>query len=323
MNFTKRIRSKLYSSDPCANWQGDLILISIHFIKLIFFKLLSLFSSDKTILAFVSNCGWIHIPPEHALPKIKNDHPSYDSILPKFTNHLSNYFKDLLVLDIGANIGDTAITLINKGGVDKVICVEPCLHFYEILCKNKSLYNLETINCFINNDTNHKLYIKEDDRGNAMISKSSPTDHKNNCDVKTIDDIYYSLCSKSKNNLKLIKIDVEGYDINALQSAKETIAKTQCSVFFEIYPYLIKNNTKKTSFDITALLEELCLYHLCIFDGWGTLISLFDIRTKDFKFVFNKLYNYSSKTMDIWFDGLAVNDENKSILNSFIDENRL
>lgn len=213
--------------------------------------------------------------------------------------------------------------MINKGGVDKVICVEPCLYFYEILCKNKSLYNLETINCFINNDTNRILYIKEDERGNAMVSKSSEINQKDTCDVRTIDNIYDSISCKYKENLKLIKIDVEGYDINALESAKTTIAKTRSSVFFEIYPYLIKSKTKKNASDITLLLEELCLYHLCIFDGWGTLISLFDIRTKEFKNFFDKLFNYSSKTMDIWFDGLAVNDENKSILKSFIDENKL
>lgn len=87
MNLKKRIRSKIYSTDPYADWDANLKSIFIHFVKLFLFKSLSICNKDKSLLVFVSNCGWINIPSEHALPKIKHEHPNYDSILPKFTKH--------------------------------------------------------------------------------------------------------------------------------------------------------------------------------------------------------------------------------------------
>lgn len=316
MNVVKRLRSKIYATNPINNWDANISGILYNLFKTCVFQLLGKLVKDKTLKVFIADNGWINIPPEHALPRIKWEHPKYDTVLFRLTKNLSKYFDDLHVMDIGANIGDTAISMLNYGNAKRVICIEPCNYFYKILLINTKEYNIDVINCFINDDTDKNLQISEDSRGNAIAEEKN---HKIGTTlVRTLDDVFYSLESNKRKKIRFIKIDVEGYDLNVIKSGSKVILKERPIVFFEIHSYLIKNNTSKNILDIISILNSNELFNLYLYDGWGTFIDFIDIRNKNDLNFMTRIYQYSSNTKDIWFDCIAVQDDNLRYIDELI-----
>jgi len=315
MKIIKRIRSKLFTTDPINNWDANILDHLSDLLKTCIFQLLGKLVKDKTLKVFISNNGWVHLPPEHALPKIKWEHPRYDTVLFKITKNLSKYFNDLHVIDIGANIGDTAISMLNYGNAKKVICIEPCNYFYKILLKNGKDYNLEISNCFINDNIDINLQISDDSRGNAVAEEKSQL--SNTTLVRTLDDVFYTIEPRKRKKIKLIKIDVEGYDINVINSGTKFILNERPIIFFELYSFLIKKKTGKKIQDILSILKTNEMFNLYLYDGWGTFVDFIDIRKNDDINFINRIFKYSEKTPDIWFDCIAVQDENLKYFNNF------
>ena len=166
----------------------------------IFFKI------DQTI--YIDNKKII-LPPGHLLSLYESVYPKYDRFLPTVIGKIK---ENEVIIDIGANIGDTLFRLLNINTRPYYYCIEADNFFFEYLQKNKKSLDV--------NIQNKIILIKTlvGDQLNGNLSETTTgTKSLIESDLgiksKKLDDIIMEYKIK---NIKLIKVDVDGFDYNIL-----------------------------------------------------------------------------------------------------------
>lgn len=147
--------------------------------------------------------------------------------------------KQDLLIDVGANIGPTCISAINKGYAKESIAIEPELDCYKILEKNIKINDLENKIKTLNNAVSNKVELlkiskKNGNSGASFITKKTPK-------FRLIKSIKLDEFVKKVNNKTLIWIDVQGYEGKVIEGSKELIKK-KIPFVIEFWPYAIKRN---------------------------------------------------------------------------------
>ena len=160
--------------------------------------------------------------------------------------HLSNLYEEdttsLLLrlspkvfVDVGAHVGRFSIILAKKGS--RVISIEPSKENFGQLLKNVRMNNLQNKIKALNkgcSDKNGKetLHFVMHQEGFSSIEKKEGA-RKEIIEVRKLDDI----CKDTKLNLKergVIKIDVEGFELNVLKGSKDILKKGSFLLVVEI-----------------------------------------------------------------------------------------
>lgn len=135
-------------------------------------------------------------------------------------------FKDATALDIGANIGNHSLYFSDH--FKRVVSFEPHPRTFKVLSLNSEL--ADNIVC-------HNVGLSDQD-GSAILSvlpanfgRSSIGESR---DAKSVDIKLITLDTFCKfENVKLLKIDVEGHELKALSGAKKLIQEHQPIILFE------------------------------------------------------------------------------------------
>ena len=166
------------------------------------------------------------LPPYHLFSLYKKRYKKYDNFLVHLAKNLKN--KDSLI-DVGANVGDTLFQIISKNNNFNYYCIEGDKVFCSYLKKN--IAKLDIVK-------QKKIKIVEDMVGKNLIGNlvgsGGTKRYKYNAKgrkSKSLDEIVYQYKIK---NIKLIKIDVDGYDHNVINSGLKVIKKNNPIIYFEI-----------------------------------------------------------------------------------------
>jgi FkbM family methyltransferase len=164
---------------------------------------------------------------------------------------------DFTILDIGTNIGSTLLqfaNLTNEKG--KVFGFEPDPINYKECVKNIGLNNFKNItveNIGLGNEKGsfNLVVDTETNRGGNRISFDNETQKSSTIiNVERLDDW---IQNKNISKVDLIKIDVEGFEMNVLKGGLETIKKFKPLLFIE----LDDNNLKQVGSTAEELIEFL------------------------------------------------------------------
>ena len=152
-------------------------------------------------------------------------------------------------IDIGSHIGTYSISLAKY--VTKVYAFEASKLTYNQLCGSIALHdihNIETFNVALSNENTNKFlwHVSIDGGGNSLIK---PPDNSiiNNELVKVTQLDDYNLT-----NISLIKMDIEGNELNCLKGATETIKHSRPKILFESNK---DDNNRKELFDFLESLD--------------------------------------------------------------------
>jgi FkbM family methyltransferase len=146
--------------------------------------------------------------------------------------------KDMTVLDIGANIGYYA--LMESKVCKRVIALEPDIDNYTNLKKNIA----------VNKYTNIQPYLMAaGDKDGTLEFALSKVPNWHRVAVGGEKDVVIVPVSKvdtfldkiGNPKIDLLRMDVEGYEYNILEGAKETIKRDKPDMFIEIHRDLLKN----------------------------------------------------------------------------------
>ena len=147
--------------------------------------------------------------------------------------------EDSIVLDVGANFGQLSVLLSKCKKNVEVYSFEASNYLFEILKKNIQVNNAN-VKLFYNlvgNEKEQELFIKKPNisrfntYGSNMIEKAD-TKNDDNPDIEKINSIKIDDILFEK-KVSLMKIDVQGYDLEVLQGSKKTIMKQQMPIIFE------------------------------------------------------------------------------------------
>jgi len=209
----------------------------------------------------------IEMPPDFALPRYQKTNRLYDRFLPVLVKNITPENKDRIIIDVGANIGDTVIAMLQNSD-NPVICIEPSDYFFPYLERNlKSLPSsassrVKTIKKLIGTGFISGTLDHTDGRTATLKVDESHGVSTHVALDKLIDD---------KSNVILLKVDTDGFDFDVINSAESILSDSNPLLFWEneiTEDFQLKGFNK-----VYDLLHEKGYKYVYIFDNYGNLIT--------------------------------------------------
>ena len=175
------------------------------------------------------------------------EHTVYWGVKDSGHANLYNLVKEgMVILDVGANIGDTALHFSKIAGNEgRVICFEPDLNNFKKLSSNVQLNkcsNIILVNAGLGNENKQvRLFrVSPDNKGmNRILDIDSTDANYSIIEIKRADDVMKELKIEKAD---LIKIDVEGFEFEVLKGAEKIISISKPILFIEIDDNNLRGN---------------------------------------------------------------------------------
>lgn len=220
----------------------------------------------------------------------------YEINLLEYIYRIKSFFqskdKKNIVLDVGANIGNHSI-FFGSFIANHLIAIEPNPEVLPILRNNLSK-NIESYTLFESavgeKEGLGTIFFPEYSANNYGEAKIDSESETGSIKISTVDSIISSWKQKEKNSftVSLIKIDVEGMELQVLKGAKKTILEYKPHIFAEaetkeefkkVYSYLKSLGYKKlpghwaaTPVHQYVYNPSLSLYITCFYMQWKKII---------------------------------------------------
>jgi len=138
--------------------------------------------------------------------------------------------QDDIVLDLGANVGVYAVSAAARTN-GKVIAVEPALQTFELLNRSASQFsNMTAIHTAISDKPGTAFLSHGGSSENFKLSDNNETQGEE-VPLVTVDDL---AADHGIENVDIIKMNVEGHELKALDGAKKIIANGSPTIFYEV-----------------------------------------------------------------------------------------
>lgn len=192
----------------------------------------------------------IYFPNKRILRIFINTQTQLDRIFKEYCLDKINFKDGDTVLDCGANVGELFLSLNTKNIQTNYIGFEPDIETYNCLTLNtKNNKPSELFNVALSNKTEKQKIYFDNEGGNTSLINFGSKESKI-INTITLDSL------KIKNNIKLFKIDAEGFELEVLHGAKKTLKNIdyisvdigfekgfeQESTLVEVTNYLYENN---------------------------------------------------------------------------------
>jgi FkbM family methyltransferase len=215
---------------------------------------------------------------------------TYDRALPRICELVQKIDKKLIIIDIGANIGDTASLISEKVNDASILCIEgnesfiPFLENNIKLIKNNEIF-IEPKYC-VDILENNKFNI-DTKSGTAHLSISNQNEIEN---IDTLDNIINTNHTIFK-TANILKIDTDGFEITVLNGSKEYLKETHPIVFFEYTPEAYISNNQNP-LDLINMLNFYGYEKALFYDNFGYPIGVYNFSNiEKIKELVNKIDN--------------------------------
>lgn len=193
----------------------------------------------------------IFIPGDHKLPEYQGEHGLYDQFLPVLASCLP---KNALVIDVGANVGDTYASMLSANENLYFLCIEPDEQFFSLLESNMEAISLSENRR--DKDRAKKIYIGDPTNNSGeLVSKNGSAKVVKSTQARLIPyfrlEELIDLEKISEQQTILVKSDVDGYDFEVISSLGKYIKRPFTILYFEAqcfteeqlhgYGHLLKN----------------------------------------------------------------------------------
>lgn len=218
----------------------------------------------------------IYLNASHRLPSLLR-RPYYDRLLPRLARFLEQQQGRLVMIDVGANVGDT-VTLVQNVVDGEFLCVEPNPAFYPLLVQNTRLLSKVTcVNALVAPTSGGRvsaLQLKSVE-GTAYLNVDAEADSAATAGdddvppVVSIDQLVEQHPIFTRTNL--FKIDTDGYDFNVLLSAERLIQSQKPILYFEYSPWHLLHVGKNDPFEALSTIMSWGYAKAIFYDSEGYL----------------------------------------------------
>jgi FkbM family methyltransferase len=242
------------------------------------------------------------------LPIMLIDRPYYNSALPRLSRFIREKQGHLTFIDIGANIGDTAILIDEKVPDGNYLCVEASDFYFKILEENAKLLKGITPVKVLCDENESKVNVALDVIGDsAVVAKTAGAEMIST----TIDNLVKKYPSFNKTNI--LKVDTDGYDYKVIRGAKLLIESSKPAMFFEFSPnHLIEAGENPVS--IFKFLEEKGYTNMLFYDRFGYIYM--NLKTNETDFI-ERLIEYTKRKKGEYYDILTFHSSNNGDFEKF------
>jgi FkbM family methyltransferase len=203
-------------------------------------------------------------PISHELPLTRKRLPHYSANLGRIAAHLLTKYPDLSVIDIGANIGDSA-AIIRRMAHVPILCIEGNARYFELLKKNVAHFGeVYPVQAFVGSATGQVRGRIQAWKGTGSIvldEQSSQT-----IPMKTLSTVLEAYPQFRQS--KLLKLDTDGFDVSILHSELELLGRLRPVLFFE-YSAPAFSSYEDESFTIFEALQKRGYRALFVYEETG------------------------------------------------------
>jgi FkbM family methyltransferase len=216
----------------------------------------------------------------------------------EFVSEVAKLPEAAVIVDVGANIGVTSMIASRIHQRGKVIAFEPSPKAFLCLSKTASYNNIKNckiINKALGSQTGSISFVESEFLAGSYVAADAAEQSNAQVELTTLDAVAEEL---KLDRLDLLKIDVEGFELDVLLGATKTIEKFKPKIFMEFNSFAIAANRNMSP----RLLIDYILDHFKSFsvsrDG-----KRIEIRTpKEARdFLFSNMAMLSQRVDDIVF----------------------
>lgn len=260
----------------------------------------------------------IEMPRNFALPKFQSSFRLYDRFLPVLAKNIDLSNSDKLIIDVGANIGDTVVAMLQYSA-NPFVCIEPSDYFFSFLEKN--LKNVSE------SDSSRVKIIKEL-VGTGLISGTLDHNDRRTASLKVSDNpdvithIPLDKLIDNISNVILLKVDTDGFDYDVIKSAENILSTSQPILFWE--NEITEDFQYEGFVELYKFLDNKNYKYVYIFDNYGNLIteSISFETLKNINAYMTSMRKFNCTRTFYYTDVLAATEKNISIVKNAIAEYR-
>jgi FkbM family methyltransferase len=172
------------------------------------------------------------LPLSHELPTYRRALPHYAMNLGRVLRRVLDKYPDLTMIDVGANVGDSAAIVRGQAQVP-ILCVEGEPRFFKLLKRNtEEMQEVERENAFLG-EVGDRVAAVHVHRGNARIVLAGGN---RGSAMRTLSEAIRAHPRFAQ--AKLLKLDAEGFDCRIISSESRLLAHNKPVLFFEYHPPL-------------------------------------------------------------------------------------
>ncbi len=215
----------------------------------------------------------IELPPGHMLDQHQHAFRNYDRKLPVVATLVDAKYPHTVTLDIGANIGDSAVAL-RSAVHGPILCVEGNPAFLPYLHSNLRLLpgTNRVIPKFIRpSETDTSNFVIRTARGTAHLLSNDPSRLTSDVpDTTTVREIVVD--NADLGQVKLVKTDTDGFDFAILRGALDTLTDSMPVLYFEFDP-LIGSSSPQVAAQAIEGLVNIGYRKVVVYDNYGNFLT--------------------------------------------------
>jgi len=215
----------------------------------------------------------LRVPAGHALPAIMAQWEYYGWNIARIVDVIAGSFPDLRVIDIGANIGDTA-AMIRRVSDCPILCVEGVPEYLRYLAENVKFLNVEIFPGYVSIDGAADSLFAAVSDGSASASKTGPQA----VGVEKITALPLEVILDQHPRFKVSKfwkIDTDGLDCPIIQASRSLIQKARPIIFFEYDPFLTQGDSAMV---VWEFVRDLGYLDAVAWDNVGNYMGAYNLR---------------------------------------------
>ena len=213
------------------------------------------------------------IPLSHELPFIRAEHPHYSTNIGRIAAALKAKYSDLTMVDIGANVGDTA-AIVRRLSFLPILCIDGDPYFFSLLQANAKNWNGVFLdNSYVGETTSGMVGRVEiaGGTGHLVPDRSASTVIQ----TRTLSMILAGF--PDFHAPKLIKIDTDGFDTKIIKCEQLLLRELRPVVFFEYDPYFFGKNDDD-GFSVFSSLKAAGYTSALFFENTGEFLIRADLH---------------------------------------------
>jgi FkbM family methyltransferase len=253
----------------------------------------------------------LFMPWSHNLPSILESCPTYETEMGRLAMHLSKTDGEVLMIDVGANIGDT-IARLPALDQAKFLCIEGSERYYDLLRKNYESDARVTLLFALLTDVTGQAdgaHLKEvEGTAHLEMAKGSVAA----APWLTLDELLGRYPAFA--NANLIKIDTDGYELRVLRGATAFLERAKPCLHIEVAPHFWREYGGCEVSDALVFLSRFGYKEVLVYDNYGYFIGRDGTQNPKFLSV---LADYAVRRRRWFYMNLIVFHERRKDIEQF------